>query len=180
MKNLALSFLTCLALSAAPFSSAAIRRETCSCTADDHSCQASISCRGGCIAYCPSGGCRAKCLKGKPGSESAQAGTPRPKGDYSLEDAAKMPTPADIEDEAEAAHRREVRRVFLKGGRMSVCFRNVSAGQLADDLSSVTGLRVRAEPARASTLINYSGKRVTFDEILTQLSKSSDVRFWVE
>jgi type II secretory pathway component GspD/PulD (secretin) len=39
--------------------------ETCSCAAIDGSCSASISCAGGCIAYCPSGGCYAKCSSGR-------------------------------------------------------------------------------------------------------------------
>lgn len=36
--------------------------EDCSCSASDGSCSASVSCPGGCIAFCPSGGCRARCL----------------------------------------------------------------------------------------------------------------------
>lgn len=35
--------------------------DQCSCSAQDGSCSASISCAGGCIAICPSGRCRAKC-----------------------------------------------------------------------------------------------------------------------
>ncbi|HKS27317.1 MAG TPA: hypothetical protein VJS44_05830 [Pyrinomonadaceae bacterium] len=35
--------------------------EDCSCTSADGSCSASVSCPGGCIAFCPSKGCFARC-----------------------------------------------------------------------------------------------------------------------
>jgi len=60
MRLLAASLLVSLFLlntsATAPF-------EDCSCTAADGSCSASVSCGGGCIAYCPSGACRASCIK---------------------------------------------------------------------------------------------------------------------
>ena len=69
MRLLAAGLFTCLLLLqlplAAPF-------ESCSCTADDRSCSASISCPGGCIAYCPSGACRATCSK--PGTAGGEIG----------------------------------------------------------------------------------------------------------
>jgi hypothetical protein len=52
--NLLISLLLISAAAAPTF-------DTCSCNARDGSCSASVSCPGGCIAVCPSGGCRASC-----------------------------------------------------------------------------------------------------------------------
>ena len=68
MKILASCCITCLIL-IATIAVTPKRRESCSCTADDGSCSASVSCKGGCIAYCPSNGCRAVC-KGSSFEES--------------------------------------------------------------------------------------------------------------
>lgn len=58
MKLLAAVILTALLLNTAP----ATTFESCSCTAKDNSCSAGVTCRGGCLAICPSGGCRASCI----------------------------------------------------------------------------------------------------------------------
>lgn len=58
MRLLAAAVLLALFLSAPPTTVF----ESCSCVADDGSCNASVACPGGCIAYCPSGACRARCL----------------------------------------------------------------------------------------------------------------------
>jgi hypothetical protein len=73
MKTLAASILTCLTLSVITvFAFTAARRESCSCTADDRSCSASVSCAGACVSFCPSNGCRAMCTKaGSGGGEYA-------------------------------------------------------------------------------------------------------------
>ena len=79
MKLLAASILILLALSAslaftavpaslASPASTALPNETCSCEADDETCSASVSCRGGCIAWCPTDGCVAQCLDNGDGS----------------------------------------------------------------------------------------------------------------
>jgi type II secretory pathway component GspD/PulD (secretin) len=66
MKLLAASILITLTLGAglafkpAPY-------DSCSCTADDGTCTTTISCRGGCLSWCPTDGCIAQCLSG-PGS----------------------------------------------------------------------------------------------------------------
>jgi hypothetical protein len=57
---LLVSLLTLNTLSAPVFNN-------CSCNATDGSCSASVSCPGGCIADCPSGGCYATCKKGTNG-----------------------------------------------------------------------------------------------------------------
>jgi hypothetical protein len=59
MKKLAALALTVLFLSIPVYHALA---EDCSCAATDGSCSAGTSCPGGCIAYCPSGGCYAKCV----------------------------------------------------------------------------------------------------------------------
>jgi hypothetical protein len=59
MKRLAALALTALIL-IIPLHS--VLAETCSCSATDGSCSVSITCPGGCTAYCPSGACRARCL----------------------------------------------------------------------------------------------------------------------
>lgn len=60
----ALSFLSLIFLT--PHSSPAPPRpatfESCSCTADDGSCNVSGECPRGCLAYCPSGRCRFTCV----------------------------------------------------------------------------------------------------------------------
>jgi hypothetical protein len=59
MRNLVVIALTALLLSIPVRTGLA---ETCSCTASDGSCSASITCPGGCIAVCPDGGrCHAGC-----------------------------------------------------------------------------------------------------------------------
>jgi type II secretory pathway component GspD/PulD (secretin) len=58
MKKMAVIVITGLLLSIPVYR---VLAETCSCTATDGSCSAGISCSGGCIAYCPSGGCYARC-----------------------------------------------------------------------------------------------------------------------
>jgi hypothetical protein len=63
MRLLAASFLVALLLLNTP---AAAVFDDCSCAADDGSCSVSVSCPGGCISYCPSRGCRAKCIKNSP------------------------------------------------------------------------------------------------------------------
>lgn len=76
MKMLAASILIILTLSAtlafpvAPF-------ESCSCSAYDDTCQASVTCRGGCIAWCPTDGCVAACLDDGGGSSPDEGGTLR-------------------------------------------------------------------------------------------------------
>lgn len=66
MKFLVTIALTVL-LSAAPFTTTF---ENCACTAEDGSCSASVSCRKGCVAVCPSGGCRASCSGGNAWDDS--------------------------------------------------------------------------------------------------------------
>lgn len=63
LRVLALASAFTLALtSALTFPAAqAFAVESCSCSAGDGSCSASVSCRGGCISLCPSGGCVARC-----------------------------------------------------------------------------------------------------------------------
>src|SRR2546423_892710 len=64
MRLLAASLLTGLLFLSTPL---AATFDDCSCVAEDGSCNASISCGGGCIAICPSGGCRAVCGGGHGG-----------------------------------------------------------------------------------------------------------------
>lgn len=73
----------------------------------------------------------------------------------------------------------EVRRALLNGERVSACFGQVSAADLAGGLSSITGLDIRTEPEGATTLINYSVKGVTLKEMVAQVSALSGVRFEV-
>lgn len=70
MKMLAASILITLTLSASlafkpsPF-------DSCSCSAEDGTCSTTISCRGGCMSWCPTDGCFAMCL---PGGSGARGG----------------------------------------------------------------------------------------------------------
>jgi hypothetical protein len=67
MKMLAVSILIYLTLGAAlAFTHAPY--DSCSCAAEDGTCSLSITCRGGCMAWCPSDGCVAGCLDGADGS----------------------------------------------------------------------------------------------------------------
>jgi hypothetical protein len=67
MKMLAASIILILTLSA-PLASPAAPFESCNCSADDGSCTASVSCGGGCYAYCPNNNnCRAMCLDNSDG-----------------------------------------------------------------------------------------------------------------
>src|SRR5918911_245592 len=52
-----LSLTTSLAFAAKPF-------DSCACSANDGSCNASVGRTGGCLAFCPSNGCRAMCTDG--------------------------------------------------------------------------------------------------------------------
>jgi hypothetical protein len=65
MKLMAACALICLSLIClsliSSHASTPIPVKTCSCSANDGSCQASVTCSGGCLAFCPSGGCRAEC-----------------------------------------------------------------------------------------------------------------------
>jgi hypothetical protein len=63
MKLLAATILIFLTLSVYTAFTAA-PRESCSCSADDGSCSASVNCTGGCLAFCPSNNCRAMCTSG--------------------------------------------------------------------------------------------------------------------
>jgi hypothetical protein len=65
----------------------------------------------------------------------------------------------------------------MNGERVAVCLKRVSAGSLADELSLITGLSISVEARDADTLINYSGKKVTFKEMLEQVSRLSGVQF---
>jgi hypothetical protein len=61
MKTLAVSLIICFALSAtAAFSP--LRRYSCHCSSDDGTCSTTVSCRNGCVAFCPSDGCVTSCI----------------------------------------------------------------------------------------------------------------------
>jgi hypothetical protein len=75
---------------------------------------------------------------------------------------------------------RAIRRALVNGERMSVCFGQVSAADLAAELSSITRLNIRAEPEGATTIINYSAKGVTLKEIVAQVSTLSGIQFSVK
>jgi type II secretory pathway component GspD/PulD (secretin) len=64
---LAASILITLTLSAGLAFKPAAPYDSCSCSADDGTCTTTISCRGGCLSWCPTDGCIAQCLSG-PGS----------------------------------------------------------------------------------------------------------------
>lgn len=73
MKMLAASILIILTLSASlAFTAAPV--ESCSCSAYDDTCQASVTCRGGCMAWCPTDGCVAQCLNDDGGGSGAEEG----------------------------------------------------------------------------------------------------------
>lgn len=201
MRALAASLLICLLLGASTATSTP-RRESCSCTADDGSCSASITCPAGkgCIAVCPSNNCRAVCVK----SAGVAEVNPLPKSPF--------PTDGEERDRttAEAAHRtdtetllnqvrphyapgqkvqnnfpgdadvRTLRGALMSSEKMSMCFRGVTAGSLTGELSSLTGLNIKVEAGDAGAIINYSVKGVTFSEMLVLLSKQSGVRFSVK
>ena len=67
MRKFSAALLTCaftlfLAFASAPSASTALLRETCSCSAPDGSCSASVSCRGSCTKYCGNNdNCHAAC-----------------------------------------------------------------------------------------------------------------------
>ena len=46
--------------------------DSCSCSADDRTCSTTITCRGGCLSWCPTDGCVAMCLPGGDGSARGQ------------------------------------------------------------------------------------------------------------
>jgi hypothetical protein len=215
MKTLAAIFLICLALSTSA-ALTAIRRETCSCAADDGSCNVSGTCPKGCFAFCPSGGCRVYCVDSFESNEREKPSptpTPRPTRPHSQGASTKLtwgprrgavsntirPHLSFSSDAPNAVlwdirnsltsdgggqlsredytHFRAVRRALLNGEWVSVCFRNVPAGHLAQVLSFITGLNVLAEPADANTPVNYSGKGDSLGEIMIQVSKHSGVQF---
>lgn len=66
MKLLATFVLTALVLAVTlrNTSTATPIFDSCTCIADDGSCSASVTCPGGCLAYCPSRACRSQCLGG--------------------------------------------------------------------------------------------------------------------
>lgn len=215
VRTLIASLLICLTL-AGNTGSTALRRESCSCTADDGSCSASTACVGGCIAVCPGkGSCFAICTKGKSGGEAnlSRANLPTTGGrngreaaailarrdggkavlnqtppwgthnsfaqNKSARDADGALTSVDIPQYStgDAANVQSARRALINGERVAVCFKRISAGGLADELSLITGLSISVEAKDADTPINYSGKRVTFKEMLEQVSKLSGVQF---
>jgi hypothetical protein len=74
----------------------------------------------------------------------------------------------------------EMRQALINGQRISVCFGRVSAGDLARELSSMTGVNIKVEPKDAGTIINYSAKGLALDAILAQMSEASGVRFVID
>lgn len=70
MKMLAAITLICTILIVFPAFTAPAPFESCFCSADDGSCSASATCSGGCLAFCPSNGCRAMCTDGDGGGYS--------------------------------------------------------------------------------------------------------------
>lgn len=214
MKTLAACFLIFLSLIATT-AFAPVRRKTCSCAADDGSCSAQVTCPKGCLAFCPSGNCRAVCVIAdgngletlSPTSAlTLKVSTNRdveaeklrrsnteilparinqyPALDFAVQNTTHrdarqklVSNRANYIDGEELADLRSVRRALLAGERMSVCFGQVTATDLAGGLSSITGLDIRTEPKGAATLINYSGKGVTLKEMVAQVSALSGVRF---
>lgn len=73
------------------------------------------------------------------------------------------------------AHLRGVRQAFLGGERMAVCFHNVTAQRLAGDLSFLTGRNVHVASGDPNALVDYKGRGVTFEEMVTEISQVAGV-----
>ena len=77
------------------------------------------------------------------------------------------------------AHLRGVRQSFLSGERMSVCFHNVTAKRLAADLSFLSGRDVYVASGNPKAVVDYTGKAVTFEDIVAQASLSAGAQLAV-
>lgn len=76
-------------------------------------------------------------------------------------------------------HLRSVRQSFLSGERMAVCFSNVTAKRLARDLTFLTGREVNVAAGDPKTLINYKGKEVNFEEMVTAISLDAGIQMTI-
>jgi hypothetical protein len=191
--------------------------ESCSCAADDGSCNVSGTCPRGCLAYCPSGHCRVTCVGGASEEIDDYSVTVslRLSGADSHRVAAELTRLSgaqvtfnprqpddtfdlDIQDQPlwnvldtlsargsiqigheDFGHLKNVRRAFLSGERMAVCFHNVTAKRLATDLSSLTGRDVYVASGDPKALVDFKGKALTFEEIVAAASDAAGVQLLI-
>lgn len=72
-------------------------------------------------------------------------------------------------------HLRSMRQSLVGGERIAVCFHNVTAERLAADLSFLSGREVHVASGDPGAVVDYTGKRVTFEEIVAQASEAAGV-----
>lgn len=72
-------------------------------------------------------------------------------------------------------HLRSMRQSLLNGERIAVCFTNVTAERLATELSFLSGRDVYVASGEPELVVNYTGKGVTFEEIVTAVSQETGV-----
>lgn len=121
--------------------------ESCSCTAADGSCTASISCPGGCIVMCPSDGCTGYCSgEGGGGSTQEPSATPTPEEGSSV-----------------TAEMSPSKRITIKAVK-------ANGQQIASELSRVSDREIEFTPRRASERFNFEFKNVELWDILNYLS----------
>jgi hypothetical protein len=215
MKLLAASIIILLTLSAS-IAFTATPTETCSCTADDGTCSASVTCRGGCIAWCPTDGCVAQCLDNGDGSNRAgimsQSVTLRLRGSNGREVSTELAriTGEDVAFSASAtggtvdldvenlpvwnvleilsqsgriqisgvdlSNIRRVRRTLLYGEPISVCAHGMTVKRFVNELRFMTGLNFQITAGDPNTIVNYNGRGVRLNDILTQVSERTGVQ----
>jgi hypothetical protein len=73
-------------------------------------------------------------------------------------------------------HLRSMRQSLLSGERIGVCFHNVTAKRLAAELSFLSGRDVYVNWGDPKAVVDYTGKGVTFEEIVAQASLSAGVQ----
>lgn len=72
-------------------------------------------------------------------------------------------------------HLRKMRESLLSGERIAACFTNVTAKRLATELSFLSGRDVYVASGDPDLAVNYTGKEVTFEEIVTGVSQEAGV-----
>ena len=123
--------------------------DTCSCSADDGSCSVSFTCPHGCLAYCPSGGCRGVCL-----------GVAYDYLDGSLEDPVTAPTPEGSSVKAE----------MLPSKRIAIKVIKANGQQVASELTRVTGRKIEFKPYQATRRFDFYYDDAELWVILNHLS----------
>lgn len=139
----------------------AAKAESCSCSAPDGSCSASISCSAGCVAICGSGGsCTAQCSSSGPGH------TPFIKG------ASTIPgrSAAGSEPLTSRALPKSVGSQLL-----NIDLRSATAEEISNQMSAAARIPIRFVPAPGEETLSLQLKGFPLDELLSALAKRGAV-----